>query len=401
MTMKAAIVIERIGPYHLARLKALGERLEGRLLVVEVCAMDDTYQWARVHAGGPFERATLFANERQARRGKLLWRTMAALLDRAQPTVVAVPGWGAASSLTALAWSSSRRRAAILMSDSNFHDEVRRPWMECVKKLAVRAASAGFVAGKPQRRYLELLGMPAERISCGYDVVDNAYFRAGADAVRARASEARSALQLPAEFALWVGRFVEKKNLERLIEGYARYSARRGDTGLHLVLVGDGPLRSALEDRIARHRLEAVVHMKPFAQYPELPQYFGLARALVLPSVVEQWGLVVNEAMASGTPAFVSNRCGCVEDLVIEGVTGRSFDPWNTEAIAAVFEAASDRSAMARMGRHAAAHIQSWPVESFADGFLEAAAFASRQSRPAGKSGFASAATLRVVAALR
>jgi glycosyltransferase involved in cell wall biosynthesis len=58
-----------------------------------------------------------------------------------------------------------------------------------------------------------------------------------------------------------------------------------------------------------------------------LPVYYGLARAFVHASTTEQWGLVVNEAVASGLPVIVSNRCGCVPELVQDN--GFTFDPAN------------------------------------------------------------------------
>ena len=56
-----------------------------------------------------------------------------------------------------------------------------------------------------------------------------------------------------------------------------------------------------------------------FIQYDELPAYYGLAKAFIHASTVEQWGLVVNEALAAGLPVLVSERCGCAPDLVREG----------------------------------------------------------------------------------
>ena len=68
--------------------------------------------------------------------------------------------------------------------------------------------------------------------------------------------------------------------------------------------------------------------------------YYGLANTFVHASTTEQWGLVVNEAIASGLPVIVSNRCGCVPELV-EG-NGFIFDPNNEHELASrLFEMAS------------------------------------------------------------
>ena len=49
---------------------------------------------------------------------------------------------------------------------------------------------------------------------------------------------------------------------------------------------------------------------------------YAAADCLVLPSDIESWGLVVNEAMATGLPAVVADRVGCAPDLIVPGETG-------------------------------------------------------------------------------
>jgi glycosyltransferase involved in cell wall biosynthesis len=75
------------------------------------------------------------------------------------------------------------------------------------------------------------------------------------------------------------------------------------------------------------------VHLPGFKQYDELPAYYALANAFVHASTTEQWGLVVNEAIASGLPVIVSDRCGCAPELV--NGNGFTFDPTNEHELAA------------------------------------------------------------------
>jgi glycosyltransferase involved in cell wall biosynthesis len=72
-----------------------------------------------------------------------------------------------------------------------------------------------------------------------------------------------------------------------------------------------------------------------FKNQQELPAYLAGADCLALPSDgTETWGLIVNEAMACGTPAIVSTACGCEPDLIVEGETGYSFPLGDTHALA-------------------------------------------------------------------
>ena len=77
--------------------------------------------------------------------------------------------------------------------------------------------------------------------------------------------------------------------------------------------------------------LHSHVHLPGFKPYDELPVYYALANAFVHASTAEQWGLVVNEAIASGLPLIVSNRCGCVPELV--NGNGFTFDPTNEDEL--------------------------------------------------------------------
>ncbi len=114
--------------------------------------------------------------------------------------------------------------------------------------------------------------------------------------------------------------------------------------------------------------------LRGFKQYDELPVYYALAKVFVLASTTEQWGLVVNEAMASGLPVLVSSRCGCAADLVAEGVNGFGFDPVNVRQLAELMlrcaNPATDLAGMARASRE---KVASWGVERFAAGLKQAA----------------------------
>jgi glycosyltransferase involved in cell wall biosynthesis len=110
--------------------------------------------------------------------------------------------------------------------------------------------------------------------------------------------------------------------------------------------------------------------------YADLPSRYGLAEAFIHASSVEQWGLVVNEAMAAGLPVLVSATCGCAPELVQPGVTGLRFDPYSVPSIAAAIRWWCERSAATRERLSAASlrRVASYGPEAFAAG-VEAAAF--------------------------
>jgi len=216
-------------------------------------------------------------------------------------------------------------------------DEKRYAFTESIKRIVVSLFSAGLAGGQPQMEYLIALGLPRDRVFTGYDVVDNEYFRQKAEEIKSHASEVRRKYGLPENYFLGSGRFVPKKNLPTLIRAYAEYRQRSeiaGNAPWDLVLLGDGPLRKTLNTQLSNLNLHAHVHLPGFVQYRDLPAYYALADVFVHASTAEQWGLVVNEAMATGLPVIVSNRCGCVPDLVAEGKNGLTFDPTSVKSLA-------------------------------------------------------------------
>lgn len=378
----ATIIFHRFGPYHYARLEA-ASRVVG-LSAIQGCRRDTTYPWEEVKSQGCLPVATLFEDaDSSAQRSVVVRRRMRDQLKRSAPSVVVVPGWSGGLAFSALEWGLANARPVVLMSESTQADQPRVRWKEWVKHRLVSLCSSALVGGAPHAAYIARLGMDRERVFQGYDVVDNDYFSYQASQVRSLGSQLRTRCQLPENYFLASSRFIEKKNLPRLLEAYARYRALaaspsaakvRPTTPLwSLVLLGDGPLRTALKSQVSSLSLHDHVQMPGFKQYPTLPTYYALASAFVHASTSEQWGLVVNEALASGLPVLVSNTCGCAPDLVQEGVNGFTFDPYDVEELAGLMlKVSSLGPQLPAMGSASRRIVADWGPERFASGLRSA-----------------------------
>lgn len=381
--LRVAVLFERFGPYHVARLDAAAARLD--VVGIEMTRMDATYAWASTEGEGAFDRRVI-CDEPDADPGERRFaKRLGAMLDEIAPDVVATPGWSHGLALSALGWCLRRGTPTVLMSESTALDAPRRRPVEAVKRRLVSLYDSALVGGGPQRDYLVTLGMRPDSIREGYDAVDNAYFEAGAMLARLEGDAARRRQGLPeGPYFFASSRFVPKKNLLALLGAYARYRAGAG-LPWPLVLAGDGPMRAEIEARVEALGLEGAVILPGFLQYDVLPAHYGLAGAFILASTSEQWGLVVNEAMASGLPVLVSERCGCARDLVQEGVTGYLFDPADIEAIAASMRRISAAEvAREAMGQAANRRLAAWGTPRFADGLAAAAGIAVAASRRRG-----------------
>jgi len=321
-----AVVFHYIGPYHHARLNAAASRLSVTGFEWLAKAHD---AWGKAGSDARYHKVSLFPEAAHNNLGSSqLRRAFWSALEQANPDVVAVNGWNDFGSLVAADCCVRRGIPMVVMSESARQDEPRTWWKEMIKRRVVGVYSAALVGGQRHVEYLVELGMPRDRIFTGYDVVDNAYFRRRAEEVRSQKSDVRKQYGLSENYFLASARFIEKKNLPTLIRAYAAYrqkSEASGNPPWDVVLLGDGPLREALNSQLSTLNLHAHVHLPGFKPYDELPVYYALAKAFVHASTTEQWGLVVNEAVASGLPVIVSERCGCVPELVRGN--GFTFDP--------------------------------------------------------------------------
>ena len=212
----------------------------------------------------------------------------------------------------------------------------RRILGSIARRRIVRQFDALLYVGVRNREYLEAAGVREGSLFFSPHCVDNVWFRKpeqlGADESRTRRAQLGGSTS--ARVLVFVGKLTETKRPEDLLRAAALLRSR----GLEAVvlIVGRGPLEATLGE-LARS-LEVVVEFAGFRNQSELPAIYAAADLLVLPSASETWGLVVNEAMACGCPAAVSEAVGCAPDLVEPGETGERFPVGDVVALASAME---------------------------------------------------------------
>ncbi len=347
-------------------------------------------------------------------------RNLGALLaipQKTKPEIALLPSYDHWSLVLNLAVRLAGGRV-VMMNETHGGTARASGLKAAIKRKVVASFHAGFVGGAPHVRYFASLGLPEHKIFTGYDAVDNDYFAGKAREARKYEPELRKRYGLPQHYFLGLGRFVAKKNFSTLIRAYRKFLDARPDCATHLVMVGSGE-----EDRLLRalcHELRLPIHDKTsagktnqtskmeteppgvhfygFRQIEENPIFYGLADAFILPSLREEWGLVVNEAMASGLPVVVSETAGCAEDLLKPGWpalpnmlmthlpvqwaqfssrirrNGFVFNPRSPEALASTLQALASAPALrAVMGQASRTIIEDSSCEVFARNALLAA----------------------------
>ena len=284
-----------------------------------------------------------------------------------QPTCLIVCGHSYVSQFVAMRWAARKGIPYLLRCDHTPLKIVTRRGNRPVRWVAARGRvvryfakrSAGALTiGSENDRFWAYYGIPPERRFFAPFAVKNELFIEAADWARSRKVQLRAELGIPrGRLLIFAGRFVEEKNLPRLLE--AMKLADREE--LLLLLVGDGPQRSEVEHAAAQHA-SGRVFFAPFRAQADLAKMYAMADGLVLPSVLDGWGLVVNEAMAAGLPVLVSTACGCAPDIVRPYENGFLFDPHRVDSIAAALMAFTDLSEddLARFGEKSRDLIRDW-----------------------------------------
>lgn len=372
----------RLGPYHVARIRAATEYLaqhDLRLIAMEIFSSDEEYLWEQMGHQDGLERHTLFPREsaKDVSKGALsqqIWSN----LDRTQPLAVAINGYSSWDTWCLLAWCRVKGALPILMSDSKWDDAPRKALGEAVKRLLVGQYGSALCAGTPQRKYLEGLGMHPHKIFDGYDAVDNEFFGEQSDKVREAPDHYRNlpGLEDKRPYFLASGRFIPRKNFSGLLQAYAVYEEQclqNGRASWRLLLLGDGPGRDSIVNDVQTLGLQSDVILAGVQTLQYLPAYYGLASAFIHPALQDQWGLVVNEAMASGLPVLVSERAGCAFDLVENGVEGFTFVPEDAEGLGhLMYRMSSGMVDLEQIGMAARRKISKWGVERFSQALYQA-----------------------------
>lgn len=290
-----------------------------------------------------------------------------------------VNGWVVKSCLQVLRACRKHHVPCIVRGESN---SLRpRPWWKRVgHRWLLRKYAAFLSIGEANKQFYLDNGVSEDKVFFAPYGVDNERFAGASAQSRARRAELRRHWGVPDAACCFVfcGKFIEKKRPLDLLEALsmAVEGVDQGKDAMHLLMVGDGALRPPCE-RIARDR-GLPVTFTGFLNQSQIAQAYAASDCLVLPSDYgETWGLVVNEAMACGLPAIVSDRVGCHLDLVAPGRTGEVFCFGDRRALAQRLGSfAASPEEVTRMGGAARELVGKYSVASAVEGTVEAVEYA-------------------------
>jgi glycosyltransferase involved in cell wall biosynthesis len=358
-----AFVWRQFGAYHMDRCEGVGAALgaERRVIGIEMATQSDTYAWGASGDGVHFTKVTLFAGANVDRLSG--WLIFVGLLRRIRADDVDhlfLAGYEQPALFAIAAISRLLGTKVYIALDSKFDDKPRRMRTEWFKQILMLPYHGAFAAGTTTRDYLRFLGFRRRPIALGYDTVSLARLRALVPDVPV-AWGARSFLV--------VARFVLKKNLAIALHAFAAYRAATRGPVRKLRLCGSGPQEAELRALAETLGIAGDVDFIGFADQAAVALELSRALCLLLPSVEEQWGLVVNEALAFALPLVVSENVGARDLLVRSMENGFVLSPHDPAGWAhAMTILAEDRTCWERMHAASRARAHLGDVATFVAG---------------------------------
>jgi L-malate glycosyltransferase len=365
-----AVVFRTFLPYHKARLRHLDStcRAAGiRLLQIEVASQDSAYDFTETPLGDSGERYCCFPGiDYQTLTARNVHGKVLELLEQLRPDAVIGHAVPFPEGMAAIAYRNRTGARVFIVDDAWSGSDLSGPIVRYVKRFIHANVDGALLPSKTHQDYYAELGLGPDSTAVGAAVVDNAFFDRNASAARANPVSTRARLGMPEHYFLFVGRFLERKGITYLLRAYGRYRAN-AERPWSLVLVGGSGL-DLPEDAC----LQPGVMMPGRLFGDDLAMTIGLAGALVVPSLIEQWGLVVNEAMAAGTPVIVSRACGAAQ-LVEDGVSGYTIQSGDEVALAERLAqmSRSTEAERAALSSGAKAAVGHWGLDRFSAGVFE------------------------------
>lgn len=288
--------------------------------------------------------------------------------------VLIIHGYNSLTNLVAMAMAKLVGTKVLIRGDTRLqsHHAALPWWKSLFKRFLLSSADGCLSVGTLNRDYYRFYGVPPEKIWQAHLCVDNAFFQLNAHDHESNRIHFRNKHGIPedAVVILFAGKFIQRKRAIDLVQAFAKIQDSRPKAWL--LMVGSGEEFEAVVS--SAHSLGVVrVKFVGFQNQRDLPAVYAASDVFVFPSAEEPWGLALNETMAAGLPAIVSDGVGAHPDLVRHQETGLLYPCGDvqalTDSLIYLLESPQHRKAM---GKRAMDHIRDWDINACVSGTVEA-----------------------------
>lgn len=287
-----------------------------------------------------------------------------------RPDVVISTEFGFRSIVSALYCLISGAKFIIWTGDTSHQNRELSFPQRLMRRILIPRASAFLAYGCETVEYLSSQGIPKGSIFYFGQAIDTLTWQSWITKERGRKAAIKAKLGLSnRKVLLSVSHLIPRKGMIYLLHAWhALDGSLRKEW--RLVIVGGGPEESSLKRYASWNGLDDVCFLGAI-KYSHLPKLYAISDLFVLPTLLDIWGLVVNEALSGGLPAIVSQFAGCAPELVIPDQTGDVVDPRDVEEFSAVLSKWMTRREEIPNAA-CTSHIQKWNYTIPTSAFVQA-----------------------------
>lgn len=296
---------------------------------------------------------------------------------------IIVHGWNYITYLLAYMTAILNRIPIFIRAESPLSQELIKPkWKIFIKKILLGGLFkhvASFLAiGTENKQFYKFHNVTDNRIFHTPYAVENGRFIESYDELILLKDELKKELGIPPDkiVILFSGKLIGRKRPMDLLLAYKKANSENKA----LVYLGDGYLRKSLEEFVKEEKLKNV-YFFGFKNQIEIPKHYIIADIFVLPSIVENWGLVVNEAMCFRLPVIVSDIVGCARDLVKSGENGFIYPVGDVDKLSEYLLKLLHNPELRRnLGKRSFEIVNKWSYEEDVRGIVSALEYTKKHS---------------------
>ncbi len=247
--------------------------------------------------------------------------TVFAALDEINPDIIISAPIVLYAGALGIRWAKKNKKKFIMFDDAKPVQFKRNVLVQGIKDSIIKQSDGLWLPSKAYECEYEHLHTKSIHYFHGFSCIDNSMFKPS----RPNAFDNN--------VLVCVARLVPVKNMDNLLKAWQLVEQK--NTNYKLNIIGNGPQNELLNQLASQLGLKRI-KFTGTVDNTDIPACYHKADAFILPSLSETWGLVVNEAMASGLPVLLSNKINASEALLTEGGNGFSFNPLDFNQIADV-----------------------------------------------------------------
>jgi glycosyltransferase involved in cell wall biosynthesis len=236
-----------------------------------------------------------------------------------KPDVVITSGYDSLGYWSALLYSRLFKKKFIVWWGSTLESSrVKNPIVNRIRKVFFKFTDTFITYGTESANCLEHYGVASNKIVVGYNTVDIKYFQRKYNEYNKNNQIDKGKVKF-----LFIGQLIERKGLVQIIKALEMLKNKPWE----LKIVGSGPDEQKLKQLVSALGLDHQIKFEGYKQKEELIEYLIQSDCLIFPSLIEVWGLVVNEALATHTFVLASKYAGATKDIITDKHNGLVIDP--------------------------------------------------------------------------